>query len=168
MLKAGVAIVVVVAVIAIVVFTRRPREEPRAHTASARDIESRSKADGPIGRDGVRFDRLGRVLAQSPSYPTESPKPLPRSLDEAKRIYPQAEQHILRYIKNITHGGDNPQMWVRLDDEVRLVRDVDDCVGGKIQRGVVRTTVYHHPTPDHQEVIVDGFKIWHSDLSPDL
>lgn len=94
------------------------------------------------------------------------PPPLPRSLEEALRVYPQAEANIHRYIR-YTGGGDAPQFWVRMDDEIRIAVDVEDCLGpGRISSGFARTTIEYHPMPgSDSELWVDHIKVYNSNLS---
>ena len=76
------------------------------------------------------------------------------------RVYPGAQAAIRQYIRIIRgEGQDSPQLWVRLDDQIQLLHDVDDCLDGKIPSGSVDTELHHKPVPGAQEVSVAYVRI---------
>src|SRR5713226_5396075 len=84
----------------------------------------RSRINGRVSSSTPSRGSPPASQARSPASESSTPKrlgpkppPLPRSLEEALRIYPQAEANIRRYIRYTRGGGDSPQFWTRIDDE---------------------------------------------------
>jgi hypothetical protein len=113
-----------------------------------------------------------RPVPSSPARQDEtlvSPLPLPRSLEEARRD-PNFE-------KNIRHYEDSIQRWrparlqlvrVKVDDDIRMTLEVDQCMGGRVSSGYVGTVITFDPIPgSSSEMWANDIKVRNSNLDPE-
>ncbi len=176
----GAALVLLAAAIALgIAMGRLPREEPSAVVDKAADLPkpvSPPASPAPLALPPTP-NRGGTLSSASMSNSTE-PVADPsvalsgaRSLEEAFRIYPRAEEFVRRYSQFVMQGTEVEQVRARFDYQLRMIHAVDDCMRGRVVAGFVIFTLYFNPVPaaplEPVELKVDRIQVYNSNLSGD-
>jgi hypothetical protein len=90
-------------------------------------------------------------------------------LEEARRD-PLLEKNMRHYEEGIQRHVPTrlQQFRVRVDDDIRMTLEVDQCMGGRVLSGYVGTTVTFDPIPgSSSEMWASDVKVFRSNLDPE-